>query len=347
MSILLEALEILAESQSFASIYNEILDAIKNSEVGLEDGGRPTHAWLAGLLASRGAGEGKIAQLVTSLERGVLEPGSKEYRDAVRTKAALSVLHRYGLVNRDGDGRFTFPSSQPKDARKREILSAFRDFLSRGLNTNKEQRDLANTFRNAKEEAAKEWENSLPADKRRLLDAYKEMTTSAFTLLRSLFHAKGPEAVAEFRKRLGSAKFSDSIDLELLKKHGFVGQHNLLNRGMVKKFGEFLRDPDGTGAPNAFARLMPFNPELTFFIKRSTADKALARNAAEKTAREASVDNLDDTPQTKDELGQEETRALYSRISDRDGGTKLYSRNERAKDQKSNFIDMVNKAFAS
>lgn len=347
MTMLAEALQFIVENESFSRVYNEIRDNIAK-EIGTEQGGFATDSWLAGMLASRGSSEGKLARAVAALDAGQLDPESKEYRDAARTKIAFQTLYRYGLVNRDEKGRFTFPSSQQKDARKRALLSSFRNYLSSGFNADKVADDTKQTFRNVKDEVAQEWAASLSPERKKLLDTYSQMSTSAFTLLRSLFSARGPAEVAEFRKRLNNAKFSDSTDLEVLRKLGFIGENNLLNRNLTKQFGQFMRDPDGSGNPNGFARLMPFNSELAYFIKRSTADKALARNAAGKTQPE-DADELDtdtDTAQTMDQMSPDEERATYSRISNAHGGSKNSSRNERAKDQKSNFADMVDKAFA-
>lgn len=342
MTILAEALEFIVESEGFSRIYNEIKSNLINSNVGTEEGGFATNSWLAGMLASRGSSEGKLARAVAALDAGQLDPDSKEYRDAVRTKIAFQTLYKHGLVKRDERGRFTFPSSSPNDARKRQTLSKFRDYLSSGFNDDKVKADQAKSFRNAKDEASQEWAASLSPERKKMLDAFSEMGTSTFTMLRSLLSVRGPSDVAAFRHRVNSAKFSESNDLNILMKYGFIGENGLLNRGTVKRFGEFIKDPDGTGADNQFARLAPFNPELTYFIKRSTADKALARNAA---GRELDHLRDPDAPQTSDEMNPDEERAMNSRISDIEGGTKNTTRNDRARDQKRNYSDLIKQAF--
>ena len=342
MTMLAEALEIITEGISFSRIYNDIKNEIIHSNVGVEDGGFATNSWLAGMLASRGSSEGKLATAVAMLDAGRLDPESKEYRDAVRTKIAFEVLYKNGLVKQDARGRYTFPSSSPADSGRRQLLSKFRDFLSSGFNDDKVKADTAKSFRNVKDEVAQEWAASLPPERKKMLDAYSEMSVSTFTMLRSMFAVRGPADVAAFRKRINSAKFSESTDLQILKRLGFIGENDLMDRNMVKRFGQFLRDPDGTGADNAFARLMPFNPELTYFIKRSTADKALARNAA---GRELDHLRDPDAPQTPDDMNPEEARAINSRISDIEGGTKNTTRNDRAGDQKHNYSDMIRRAF--
>lgn len=342
MSILLETLDFIIESEGFARVYNEIRNNIANSDAGVEEGGFATDSWLAGMLASRGSSEGKLASAVAALDAGSLEPESKEYRDAVRTKIAFETLHKYGMVKKAADGRFTFPSSQPTDARKRALLSNFRNFLSSGFNSDKVTGDTAKNFRELKDESGSEWAASLSPERKKMLDAYSELSTSAFTMLRSLFAVRTPNEVAAFRHRMNSARFSESNDLQTLRKLGFVGDNFLMNRGMVKRFGDFLRDPDGTGADNALARLMPFNKELTYFIKRSTADKALARNAAGKETEHL---NDPDAPQLQDDMTADQSRAVNSRISDIEGGTKNSTRNDRARDQKHNFSDLVKNAF--
>lgn len=342
MNMLVETLELIVESEGFSRVYNEIRNNIVNSQVGSEEGGMATNSWLAGMLASRGSSEGKLARAVSALDSGQLDPESKEYRDAVRTKIAFQTLYKYGMVKQDERGRFTFPSSSPADSRKRQMLSKFRDFLSTGFNDDKEKNDLTKSFRNTKDEVSQEWVASLPPERKKMLDAFSEMSVSAFTMLRSLFSVRGPSDVAAFRHRINSAKFSEATDLQTLKSLGFVGENGLMNRGMVKRFGEFLKDPDGTGADNALSRLMPFNKELTYFIKRSTADKALARNAAGKE-----LDHLNDqdAPQTKDDMSDEQNRAVNSRITDIEGGTKSSTRNDRAGDQKRNYSDLIKQAF--
>lgn len=339
MEMITAALTLIVESEGFSRVYNEIKNSIE-AEVGTEEGGFATNSWLAGLLASRGSSEGKLARAVAALEAGQLEPESKEFRDASRAKVTFEILHKYGMVSRAGNGRYAFPSSSPNDAAKRARLSKFRDFMSSGFNDDKIVADTKKNFREVKDEVSKEWAASLPPEKKKMLDAYSQLSTSAFTMLQSLFHVRGPSDVAAFRARVNNAKFSEATDLQILKKLGFVGENSLMNRGLVKQFGAFLRDPDGSGNPNGFARLMPFNAELTYFIKRSTADKALARNAAGK-------DKIDpEAPQTKDEMSDEQERAINSRIPDTIGGSKNSSRNERARDQKNNFASMVDQAFS-
>lgn len=342
MKMLCEALELLVESEGFARVYHEIRNNMTHSNVGTEEGGFATDSWLAGMLASRGSSEGKLARAIAMLEAGKLDPETKEYRDAVRTKIAFEVLFKNGMVKRDVDGRYTFPSSSPADARKRDMLSKFRNYLSSGFNADKVDADQTKTFRNLKDETSGEWASSLDPERKKMLDAYSEMSVSTFTTLRSLFAVRGPAEVAAFRQRMNTAKFSESNDLQILRKLGFVGDNFLLNRGMVKRFGEFLRDPDGTGADNALARLMPYNKELTYFIKRSTADKALARNAAGKETQHLEDP---DAPQLQGDMTADQDRAINSRISDIEGGTKNSTRNDRARDQKRNFSDMLKTAL--
>lgn len=342
MTILTDTLDFIVESISFSRVYNEIREAMTNSNVGTEEGGFATDSWLAGLLASRGSSEGKLASAIAALEAGQLEPDTKEYRNAVRTKIAFEVLYRHGMVKRAEDGRYTFPSSQQSDSRKRALLSQFRNFLSSGFNDDKIKADPAKNFRELKDQTHSEWSETLSPERKKMLDAYSGLSISAFTMLRSLVAVRTPDEVSNFRHRINTAKFSEKTDLTELRKLGFVGDNYLLNRGMVKRFGDFLRDPDGTGADNALSRLMPFNKELTYFIKRSTADKALARNAAGKETEHL---NDPDAPQLQDDMTADQNRAVNSRISDIEGGTKNSTRNDRARDQKYNFSDMIDQAF--
>lgn len=351
MSLILESLEFLIESESFTRIYDEIKQKIANSDVGTEEGGVATNSWLAGMLASRGASEGKLARLVSALDNGQLERDSKEYRDAVRTKIAFETLYKYGLVKQDPrSGRYTFPSSSPADARKRALLSKFRDFMSKGFNEDKLRSDTKKFALDQRQEVSSEWANSLSPSRKKMLDAYTNLSVPAFRMLRSLLSVRGPDGIAEFRKRMQRAKFSEATEIYLLQELGFVTSGYLLNRGFVNNFGSFIKDPDGSGADNAFARLMPFNPELTKFIKDTSAAQARARNAAGKAPSPTGFEDEDealptDEPQTKDEMGDEEERAMYSRISQRDGGAKQRTGTERLGDQKRIFSDTLQKAF--
>lgn len=346
MKMLIDALELIVESEGFNRVLGEIRNSIANSDAGIEENGFATDSWLAGLVASRGSSLGKLSQAVVALKAGQIdkEANPKEYRDAVRTKIAFETMYRYGMVKRDTDGRYTFPAPNggPADKAKLSRLSQFRTFLSSGFNADKVAADPTKTFRNDAEDVHGDWVAKLSPERKKMLDAYSEMSSSTFTMLRSLFAVRGAGDVAAYRSRINSAKFSESNDLQILKKLGFVGDGNLMNRGMVTRFGEFLKDPDGTGADNAFARLLPHNKELTYFVFRNTADKALARNAAGKETEHL---NDPDAPQLQDDMTPEQDRAINSRISDIEGGTQNSTRNDRARDRKNNFSDMMKNAF--
>lgn len=340
MSILLEALDLVLESVSADTLYNEIKTSIADSEVGVERDGFVTKSWLAGLMNSRGSHQGKMASAVMALDAQRLDPETKDYRDAIRAKIAFEALARRGLVKREAGGRYIFPSKNDKERLAK--LSSLRQALASNLNSDKVSSDLGKATRETKYTIDHEWAASLDTNRKRMLDAYTELSVEALNMLWSFVTVKGPTDVASFRKRVNDAKFSGSNDFSILKKIGFINEKDLLNTGLVKLFINFINDPDGTGVDNGWERLLPFNPELTNLTRRITGAQARARNAA---GRELNHLRDPDAAQTPDEMNPDENRAMNSRIRDIENGTKSSTRNDRARDQKRNFSDVFKSSF--
>jgi len=331
--------EVMVEAVNSNEIYRTIQDNIKNSEVGEEEGGAATKIWLAGVLASRGSSMGKINSLLFALRQGTLDPETKQYRDAIRLDVTMKTLKQFGLTGQDDRGRYTF-STAPESLR---TLSSLRGGLSQVFNQKKTAGDLATTLKSNQEEITSEWMSKLEPEKKKMAEFFSQMSKEAYSLLRQIWSQKGAKSVAEKRARLASAKFSDSVALTALEDMGFIDGNGIINQPQMKKFVSFIVDPDANGGRSQYTRLMALNPELAYLIKRMTADQALARNAAGKP--DANDPELEDKPQTSDEISGGAEDAIYSRIRDIDGGTKSTNKNQRATDRKRNFSDFISKSF--
>lgn len=338
MDMITTALEMLVESESFTRVYNEIRQNIENSDVGVEEGGFATNSWLAGLVASRGASEGKLARAVAALDAGMLDPESKEYRDAARTKIAFEVLYKYGMVKQDERGRYTFPSSSTADAGKRQRLSKFRTFLSSGFNEDKVKADTQKSFRADKDAAVSEMIESLPPEQKPYAKKFSLMTVSAYSLLVNLYKKRGPKDVADFRNTINTKSFKDSQDLMLLRELGLINENNLLNRGELSKFGGFIKSAN-------HVQLMALNKELAQVAKLSQHTRQRNLNAMGKGNGPDDEFIAPDDTQTADEMNDDEKRAINSRIRDIEGGTKSSTRNDRAGGYKNTFSDLFKSAL--
>jgi hypothetical protein len=338
MQLLLEALDqLIMESEDFSRIFDEVRSAALKNGGGAEKGGGVTQAWLAGMVASRGSSAGKLSLAVSALEDERLDPDSKAYRDAVRIKSAFEVLHKYGMVERNDRGRYTFPvANTPAHALKRNKLSKFRNFLTSGFNADKVKQDTGKNFRQEKSAAIQDVLAAMPEATRMIADKFSKLSRLGYTLLTSLWHAKGPKAVSELRHRTRQAHFNDQYAMEELKELGFLNSDYKLNRDMVTKLIGFLNDSDTATIS------LQLNPDLASHMKRTQHDAALAKNA---TAKDASKDSLDDDGDTLQPMSDEERDAKYSRIRDIDAGTKNSNRNQRAGDYKRNWSDMLRNAF--
>jgi hypothetical protein len=338
MSILLEAIDLIIEAARELSpqqFYDEVKMQIAN-KVGFEKDGMMTKQWLGGQLKGGLSDSGVVMWPLRAYHAKKLDPKSKEFRDAMRTDILFSVLASHGLAFKKDNGTYGFPSA------KRSALSEIRRAFTGGFNDDKVAGDLGKATRDTKYGIDQEWANSLPPDRKRMLDAYTEMSVEALNMLWSFVTVKGPSDVATFRRRVNDAKFAGSNDFTILKTLGFINQKDLLNAGMVKMFIGFIKDPDGTGTDNGWERLLPFNPELTNLTRRITGTQARARNAA---GRELDHLRDPDAAQTPDEMNPEENRAMNSRIRDIEDGTRSSTKNDRARDQKRNFSDVFKRSF--
>jgi hypothetical protein len=271
---------LLTEAPTYDQLYRDIITKINNSDAPPEANGFPSDEWMAGVMASRGSTDGKTAQLLAKLKNNELEPGSKMYRDAVRTKIAFDTMAQHHLISPAENGRYAFPSTSPQGEKRRQYLAGFRNYLSKAFNANKEGDDLTKVMRGAGNEESQKWAASLPEDKKQYLDIYKEMDKDTFAFLKGLIALR--RTPAQYKNRLLAAQEQGINSYNVLRQTNLVTSDNMLNLPLIKGFSAFLRDPDGTGMPNAYARLKPFERGADYHNSRSTADNALRQNEVDK-----------------------------------------------------------------
>lgn len=272
--------EMLQEAITPATMYHAITDKIKNSEVGVERNGNVTDTWTAGVSASRGAIDGKVARALMALEAGRFDPETKEYRDAMRLKIAFDTLASYGYIRKLDNGRYAFPPTNEKGAKRRAFLSDFRDYVSGGFNQAKVDNDTAKMAREHVDAESKKWAESLSEEQKGYLNIYSNLDIPSFTFLRGLIMSRKQRA--EYNKRIVAARSFDSNEYVNIKQLGLLDDRDNLNMDLLRKYDAFIK------AQNP-ARLKPFKKSVAEFNNRQVADKALARNEFNKQTEEDQV----------------------------------------------------------
>lgn len=280
--LLITLYETLFEAVSISppELYHKIKTRIQTSDVGEERDGTASNKWIAGIARSRTAVDHKTAGLLMALHAGRLDPETKEYRDAMRTKIAFDVLASYGLVTKVEGGRYAFPNSGPTGSQRREDFAAFRKYVSDGFNQEKIDGDMSKTIRNVGSQSAAEWEASLSEEDKKMLGIYKGLERSAFTFLKGLIQVRGDRR--EYNKRVEAARYNDSNDYVILQRLGIFKPNGNLDIDLLRKYDAFVK-------AQSPAMLKQFKKDNAEFVNRQEADKALARNDFNKKAEEDQV----------------------------------------------------------
>jgi hypothetical protein len=348
-----------------AGIFSEIDSAIRNSEVGVDRHGTPTMTWLAGLLRQDASKWGATQAPVRDMQKGFINPGDDKYDNAVRTYIALQILARnnYLMARKkdvlDASGQeksiveFDFPSSSAKDKIYRDKLSRLRTYLSAPVHNDREQADLVSQTRSAGEQVIDAWVEHQSPEIQKLANIYRELGEKEFVLFSNLFYNRGPKTVANYRRIVNNARFDDNVALMNLQRLGLVQDDLLLNRRLATSFDEFLNEPK-------FSKIVfNLNPKLKEKLKTFQHDRHKAANPRPgynpKDEMEDEV-NLDQNredgyegdpndPNLTADQSEDEKRAAYSRIADRQGGTKQTTRNDRAGGYSDTFQDIMRKSF--
>lgn len=338
MNMLTEALDIIIETVDGSQLFSAINHKIVNS-VGVEKDGKPTNVWLAGLTQSRGSDVGKVNRAIEALNAERLDPESKEYRDAVRTKIAMEELRKNRMIGVDERGRYTFPQANtPAHDAQRRKLSDLRTFLTRDFHSVKDGNDTEKSFRDNKDSAVADMLAAMPPEQKRYADIYSTISVSAYNLLVNLYSKRGPKDVARLRDTMNSGGFKDSHDLVMLQNLGLVNDQKLLNRGEMTKFGSFM----SSATP---AQLMALNKEVASVTKSAQHSRQRTLNAAGKGNGPEDAAHIPDDAQYADDMNDDEQRAIKSRIRDIQGGTKASSKNDRAGGYNNTFSDIFRQSF--
>lgn len=268
--IIKEYTETLVEA-SFEDVMRTVSSRIASTVGSNEPDSKPTGAWLAGLLTGLESGYSKPLRLVSALNAGRLDPESKEYRDAARTKVALDAVAETGLITKSG-GTYAAPSRGNRNGR--DNLSKFKQFLSSYVHTNRDNADITKQFRQGEDAGDREWVASLSPEDQQLVKIYSELTPTDLAMLKRIAGLKKEKR--SYVDTVTQAELAGSPSIDKLKSVGLLTGDNSLNSGLVKRLKVFL-----AGEGN-FARLRNLNKDIRSTNKRVTSDQAYARNELEK-----------------------------------------------------------------
>lgn len=356
--LILESGQSEAERSKLMGVYNDIINAI-DKDVGFE-GGYPTKKWVSGILNQMGHETSRHAMLLKMLKRGEIDADSKEGKEARRYDIMMHVMRDNGMAvttEPDGNGmtRIVPPSTRPAFKHMRAKVSAFRNLLTTDFNEEKITSDFKkNLHQNIAPEAIKDNMVKIAAsseDAPEFIEISKSMSLEARSLLRRFLRLSGPKDVAETRAL--RAEYRDSPQMQELVSYGFLDSDLKLNRNKIKKYIEFMQDPQKNGGSNIVLRTQ--NNTNKTKTKMFQHDRHRATGGASEDKYPSEVDNettgeldFSDKPeqQADDALNgpatEEQRRIRLSRIRDAAGGTKNSTRNDRARGYKERWQELMN-----
>lgn len=243
-----------AEQLKMFGIYHEIYTTIER-EVGF-DGGVPTKKWVSGVLNQMGHETGKRAMVLKMMHRGEIDPESEDGKEAKRYEIMMDIMRRKGMAvatkpDSNGYSRIVPPPSQPAYSNNRAKLSDFRNFMSADFNEEKLENDFKKYLRERIVPAAINDTMSKIEDAQgdnNFVEISKNMSLNARSLLRRFIKLSGPKDVSKTREvRL---EYKDSPEMLELMRYNLLDGEMRLNRPLVRKFIQFMKDPlkNGSGS---------------------------------------------------------------------------------------------------
>lgn len=264
--------------QAFSELFDKIEDIRKKFE-STSKGNYPTFSWVAGKFKQLY----NIPQVEKSLKSGNIENPEKqeEYEKIIALK---DIALKYKLITNDaGNYKMTNTGSQFVQF----LASNFQNLV-----------DLKKNFRETNYNENQEWYSKLPEDKKKIIDIYSQLTPSDYSYLIGLVSKQTNKE--NYMDYVQSSAQKDGDKISRLQGLGLLNADYTLNKQTINQMLDFIND-------QTYARLKGFNKNIAYVVDRISADKALIRNALERS--------IDRTSMRRPEMA-EKSDAIIDQMSD-------------------------------
>lgn len=239
--------------QAFSDLISKI-ESIRKALGSDAKGNYPTFAWIAGKFKQLY----NIPQIEKSLSMGIENPEKQEeYQKIIALK---DIALKYNFIKQvDGNYKMT------------DLGSSFVQYLSKNFQSLK---DLKSDFRETNYSEDQEWYKSLPADQKKIVDTYSQLSAEDYSYLVGL--ANKQKSKDGYMNYIESSLAKDGDKISRLQGLGLLNNDYTLNKMNITKLLDFINDKN-------YARLRGFNKNIAYIVDRISADKALLRNALERS----------------------------------------------------------------
>ncbi len=240
--------------EAFAEFINKIEQIRKKYETSSK-GNYPTFAWIAGKFKQLY----NIPQVEKSLDSGFVDnPEKQEEYEKILALRDVALKHK-------------FISKDANNYNMTNIGSMFVQFLASNF---KSLMDTKSEFRNTNYEENQEWYASLPNEQKRIVDTYSQLSPKDYAYFIGLVNKLTKKE--NYMDYIQSSLSKDGDKISRLQGLGIINDDYTLNKKTINDMLEFINDQTG-------ARLKGFNKEIAYTVDRISADKALIRNALERS----------------------------------------------------------------
>jgi hypothetical protein len=254
-TILTEAIDnVKAYRQAFSDLFDKMEEIRKKYEASSK-GNYPTFQWIAGKFKQLY----NIPQVEKSVESGTVDSPEKQ-EEYEKILALKDIGLKYKFISKDGT-----------NYKMTNLGSGFVQFLSTHFQSLK---DLQANFREVNYDENQEWYKKLPADQKKIVDTYSQLSPTDYAYLIGLVNKQ--KSKGGYIDNIQSSLKKDGDKITRLQGLGLLNDDYTLNKDNIEKMLDFLND-------NTYARLKGFNKNIAYVVDRISADKALIRNALERS----------------------------------------------------------------
>lgn len=241
------------------NIYNELVDEIIkiNKKYNLTNADSfPTAKWVSGKFQQLD----RIPSLQSSLDSGLIDDPQRaaDYERLIKFK---DIALKYKLIKKETT------RSGGIDYKKTDNGSKFIQKLSSSFLTWKDEKTK---MREISDNENAEWQNKLSEEDKMLLELYTNLSANEYSTLMGLIERqKDRKNYMETLYNLSDNKLHKFQSLNL------IHDDYKLNLPLIEKLLKFINN-------NTYARLKPFNKDISYITDRISADRALLNNYLER-----------------------------------------------------------------
>lgn len=240
--------------QAFSDLFDKMEEIRKKYATGAKDN-YPTFQWVAGKFKQLY----NIPQIEKAVDSGLVDNPEKQ-EEYAKILALRDIALKYKFITRDGS-----------NYKMTNNGSGFVQFLASNFQN---LADLKKNFREVNYNESEEWYNKLPAEQKKIVDTYRELSATDYAYLIGLLNKQNnKENYFDF---VQSSLKKDGDKISRLQGLGLINDNYTLNKKNIKSMLDFLNN-------NTYGRLKGFNKEVAYIVDRISADKALIRNALERS----------------------------------------------------------------